>query len=221
MRANFVHVCARCAIQNGVACTSEEIKMWMLLDFKSDEDKVEFKKGLMKKRTTFSYAENEYAGYSGCYPPYGKYIENRFSQGKKMAEEIAGSIVLEGFIAQKNAPFRVNLQLIEATYGYVPAGVSRPKDNSRIQNAATPITFPSPSMSIPPPGMMNVPPPNLIKGIECFQNTPPTFRKEGKVSLSAGETRGSMRDSTRSRNGDAKRSTVEFLDLSTDETRRT
>ena len=65
-------------------------------------------------------------------------------------------------------------------------------------------------MSIPSPGVMNVPPPNLIKGIECFQNTPPTFRKEGKVSLSAGETRGSMRDSTRSRNGDAKRSTVEF-----------
>ena len=113
-------MCARCSIQTGLACTSEEIKIWFLTDFKSEEDKTEFKMGLLKKRAIFYYADKEYVGYSGCNPPYGKYIEGRFSQGKKMAETIVGKIVLKGCIAQMNTPFMINLHQIKKSYGYVP-----------------------------------------------------------------------------------------------------
>ena len=139
MKAVFVHICGRCAIQNNTVCTSEEIKLWFLTDFKSEADQVEFKKELIKKRAVFSYAENEFAGYSGCYPPYGKYIEGRFSQGRKRAEDIVGSIMKEGFIAQMNTPFKVNLQQIKETYGYVHIYSNPQGDKERTKQGATAI----------------------------------------------------------------------------------
>ena len=71
---------------------------------------------LIKKRAVFSYAESEFAGYSRCYPPYGMYIEGPFSQGQKMAEDMVGSIMMVGFIAQMNTLFKVNLQQRKETY---------------------------------------------------------------------------------------------------------
>ena len=179
MTADFVHVCARCSIQTGLACTSEEIKLWVLTDFKSEEDKTEFKMGLLKKRAIFSYAEKEYMGYSGCNPPYGKYIEGRFSQGKKMAETIVGKIVLEGCIAQMNTPFMINLHQIKKSYGYVPIDNGKVKvaetRKERNQSNKVEIVYPPPSMNVPPPMAMTAHPPPVVLD---FSVAPPSYRRE-------------------------------------------
>ena len=41
MKADFIHICGRCEIQNDTVCTSEEIKSWYLTNFKSEADQEE------------------------------------------------------------------------------------------------------------------------------------------------------------------------------------
>ena len=50
-------MCARCSIETREKCTSEEILLWCLTDFKSEEDKIEFKKELLKKRDLCVHGE--------------------------------------------------------------------------------------------------------------------------------------------------------------------
>ena len=38
MKADFIHICGRSEIQNDTVCTSEEIKIWYLTNFKSEAD---------------------------------------------------------------------------------------------------------------------------------------------------------------------------------------
>ena len=130
------------------------------------------------KKSSCRDAEIEFAGYSGCYPPYGKYIEGRFSQGRKRAEDIVGSIMMEGFIAQMNTPFKVNLQQIKETHGYVPIYSNPQGDKERTKQGATAIIYPPLSMSVPPPTRMNMPPPKMHLQVPDYSVAPPQYRRD-------------------------------------------
>ena len=111
---------------------------------------------------------------AGASPPYGKYIEGPFSQGRKMAEDMVGSIMMEGFIAQMNTPFKVNLQQIKETYEYVPMCSSLQGVKEKIQQGATAVIFPPPSMHVPPLARMSMPPPR-IPGLGSRQKEAPAL----------------------------------------------